>query len=237
MAATEAPRELIKQGAEALVYKTTYLLPTIPALLKHRPRKPYRHPTLDLRLTKHRCLSEARLLTRCRGLGIPVPAVYFVDEARGEIYMEWISGRSIREVLDGMIAEGRKEEVNDLMKKMGQVVAKLHQNDIVHGDLTTSNVMVRGERKSGLLAEATMEKVDAEVVLIDLGLGMMSTQEEDKAVDLYVLERAFLSTHPQAEDLFQDVLAAYEGSFKGAKAVMRRLADVRMRGRKRSMLG
>lgn len=151
--------------------------------------------------------------------------------------MEWISGRSIREVLDAMIAEGRKEEVNDLMKKMGQVVAKLHQNDIVHGDLTTSNVMVRGERKSGLLAGATMEKVDAEVVLIDLGLGMMSTQEEDKAVDLYVLERAFLSTHPQAEDLFQDVLTAYEGSFKGAKAVMKRLADVRMRGRKRSMLG
>jgi TP53 regulating kinase-like protein len=243
-AANETPKQLIKQGAEALVYKTTYLLPTIPALLKFRPRKPYRHPTLDLRLTKHRCLSEARLLVRARSLGIPVPAVYFVDEARGEIFMEWIEGSSVRDILDQMLAqEGGEQAVDRIMVRMGEVVGKLHAADIVHGDLTTSNVMVRTSKRKGLLgAQGQEENVDLsqgepEVLLIDLGLGSVSTAEEDKAVDLYVLERAFLSTHPKAESLFGDVLEAYQRSYKGSKPVMRRLQDVRMRGRKRSMIG
>lgn len=46
-------------------------------------------------------------------------------------------------------------------------------------------------------------------VLIDFGLAYTSTLVEDKAVDLYVLERAFSSTHPDAEPLFASVLAAY----------------------------
>ena len=74
-------------------------------------------------------------------------------------------------------------------------------------------------------------------MLIDFGLGSISTAEEDKAVDLYVLERAFTSTHPRAEELFQEVLRAYGASHAGAKTVLRRLQDVRMRGRKRSMIG
>ncbi|KAI5855935.1 kinase-like domain-containing protein [Tricharina praecox] len=235
-------KTLISQGAEALVYKTTYLTPTLPALLKYRPAKPYRHPTLDARLTKSRCLAESRLLIRARALGIPVPAVYFVDEARGEIIMEWISGASVRSVLDAMLAApGGTQKVDRVMVEMGRVVGKLHAADIVHGDLTTSNVMVRLRRRTGLLADTCEEEEvvadGGEVVLIDLGLGSMSTAEEDKAVDLYVLERAFLSTHPKAEGLFKDVLAAYETSYKGAKPVLKRLQDVRMRGRKRSMLG
>ena len=234
-------KTLISQGAEALIYKTTYLLPTLPALLKYRPAKPYRHPTLDARLTKHRCLSESRLLIRARALGISVPAVYFVDEARAEIFMEWISGASVRSVLDEMLASpGGEGKVDRIMVEMGKVVGKLHAGDIVHGDLTTSNVMVRTRRRKGLLgcAEEEEELQDGgEIVLIDLGLGSMSTAEEDKAVDLYVLERAFLSTHPKAEGLFKDVLGSYEKSYKGAKPVLRRLQDVRMRGRKRSMLG
>jgi TP53 regulating kinase-like protein len=76
-----------------------------------------------------------------------------------------------------------------------------------------------------------------ELVMIDFGLGSSSVQDEDKAVDLYVLERAFLSTHPKIERLFDEVLAGYEGSYKGARVVLKRLADVRMRGRKKSMVG
>ncbi|KAA8911870.1 kinase-like domain-containing protein [Sphaerosporella brunnea] len=239
----DTPKEVIKQGAEALVYKTTYLLPTIPALLKLRPQKPYRHPTLDLRLTKHRCLSEARLLIRARSLGIPVPAVYFVDEARGEIFMEWIEGSSVRDILDQLLASEGEAAVERIMVRMGEVVGKLHAAEIVHGDLTTSNVMVRTSRRNSLLGgPGEQENVDVgqgegELLLIDLGLGSVSTAEEDKAVDLYVLERAFLSTHPKAERLFGDVLEAYQRSYKGSKPVMRRLQDVRMRGRKRSMIG
>lgn len=225
------PKTLIKQGAEAHVYTTTYLLPHIPALLKHRPTKAYRHPTLDARLTKHRCLSEARLLVRARSLGIPVPAVYFVDEARGEIFMELIAGTSVREVLDETLeGEGGEKVVDAIMRRVGAAVGALHAADIVHGDLTTSNIMVRnGDGGQGF--------GESGVVLIDFGLGAVSTQDEDKAVDLYVLERAFSSTHPKAEGLFHDVLKSYQESYKGAKVVLRRLQDVRLRGRKRSMVG
>lgn len=162
-----------------------------------------------------------------------MPAVYFVDEARGQIFMEWIEGHSVRQVLDGILAsEGGAEKADRMMVGIGEAVGRLHKADIVHGDLTTSNLMVRRVRDEG-----GEERGEGEVVLIDFGLGQVSTQDEDKAVDLYVLERAFSSTHPKAEKLFQGVLKAYGESYKGSKVVLRRLQDVRMRGRKRSMIG
>lgn len=147
--------------------------------------------------------------------------------------MEWIEGHSVRQVLDGILASpGGAEKADKMMVRVGEAVGRLHKADIVHGDLTTSNLMVR---RVGV--EGEEERGEGEVVLIDFGLGQVSTQDEDKAVDLYVLERAFSSTHPKAEKLFQDVLKAYGESYKGSKVVLRRLQDVRMRGRKRSMIG
>lgn len=147
--------------------------------------------------------------------------------------MEWIEGHSVRQVLDGILAsEGGAGKADRMMVRVGEAVGRLHKADIVHGDLTTSNLMVR---RVGL--EGEEERGEGEVMLIDFGLGQVSTQDEDKAVDLYVLERAFSSTHPKAEKLFQDVLKAYGESYKGSKVVLRRLQDVRMRGRKRSMVG
>ena len=74
----EAP-QIITQGAEALVYRTTFLAPSQPAILKYRPPKPYRHPTLDRRLTKQRILAEARTLVRLRREGVQVPGVLACD--------------------------------------------------------------------------------------------------------------------------------------------------------------
>jgi TP53 regulating kinase-like protein len=111
----------------------------------------------------------------------------------------------------------------------------------VHGDLTTSNLMLRPRRDlvngDGEGAGAEEKVLDGEIILIDFGLASQSTADEDRAVDLYVLERAFGSTHPRAEGLFGEVLKAYGESFKGANVVLKRLEEVRMRGRKRSMLG
>ena len=96
---------------------------------------------------------------------------------------------------------------------------------------------------------------------MDFGLAYQSSLVEDKAVDLYVLERAFSSTHPDSEPLFASVLKAYEKQMgKDWVPISRRLADgkkknpsmilndersspgrpitsVRLRGRKRSMVG
>ncbi|KAF2670364.1 serine/threonine-protein kinase bud32 [Microthyrium microscopicum] len=224
---------LITQGAEALVYKTTFLTPSTPTALKIRPPKTYRHASLDARLTRARILAEARVLVRCAREGVRVPAVLGADWEKGWLALEWIAGRTVRHALDGWLKAhgddvGSSEglEVKGLMGRMGKAIAQLHGVGVVHGDLTTSNVMVESE-----------EGLEGDVVVIDFGLAVMSVQEEDRAVDLYVLERAFVSTHPQAEGLFGEVLRVYADGYKGAKGVVKKLDEVRQRGRKKSMLG
>lgn len=178
---------------------------------------------------------------------MPVPAVYALDESAGWLMIEWIEGEVVRIRLnewlkrrkDAGVAEGVDDgELVGLMERVGSAVGRMHGVGVVHGDLTTSNLMLRPGSREETNASAEEEKVlDGEVILIDFGLASQSTQDEDRAVDLYVLERAFGSTHPRAESLFSEVLRAYGNSYKGASLVLKKLEDVRMRGRKRSMLG
>jgi TP53 regulating kinase-like protein len=254
---TATSLELITQGAEALLYRTTFLTPSTSIALKHRPRKSYRHPTLDARLTKQRILAEARVLVRCRREGVRVPAVMAMDWEAGWLGMEWIPGRTVRACLDGVLKGCEtveeveaKQGVWGLMGKVGRAVGRMHEVGVVHGDLTTSNLMLREEEVASTPTPASTEarpevevksspeeNLNGEIVIIDFGLAVQTVQDEDRAVDLYVLERAFGSTHPQAEGLFKEVLKVYGESFKGAKTVLRRLDDVRLRGRKKSMIG
>lgn len=287
---TDSNLEVLTQGAEALVYKTVFLTPHTPCVVKYRPPKPYRHPILDRRLTKARLLAEARVLVRCKRDGVCVPGVLGADWEAGWLVLEWVEGRTVRKVLDewaervvhgqkegGEEGDGNKvdddEAILDLMRRVGRAVGKLHDIGVCHGDLTTSNLMLKtpetkkdaAPKSRGRLTTSEMrmmaedglvpdfpsvsragaqsgnaESLEGEITLIDFGLASHSTQnlqDEDRAVDLYVLERAFAATHPAAEPLFKEVLKAYGESFKGAKAVLKRLEDVRLRGRKRSMLG
>jgi len=275
---TPAP-ELHYQGAEALLYRTSYLLapptastqfsqdgatnpsthstlPSLPAALKHRPSKPYRHPLLDAKLTRHRILSEARVLVKLRKEGVAVPALYSMDWDQGWMLCEWIEGGTVRRVLDRELdafvgaADGEKDAAGGakdrevglwgLMGRIGKVVGRCHEVGVVHGDLTTSNLMLRPrqQRTDETTREAKeLDATEGDVVLIDFGLASQSIQEEDRAVDLYVLERAFGSTHPRAEGLFGEVLRSYGESYKGAKGVLKRFEEVRMRGRKKIMIG
>ncbi|KAI1085152.1 kinase-like protein [Whalleya microplaca] len=259
------PPQLITQGAEARLYKTTYLLPSLPSALKHRPAKPWRHPVLDARLTRHRILSEARILTKARREGVRVPAVYAVDEAAGELVMEWVAGPPVRVAVNEWLRRRREAEVKlgrnaeapvtgegegggdadlvALLRRVGDAVGRLHKTGIVHGDLTTSNMILRPWEKGAAPANGHADGagdglMDGDIVIIDFGLASQSTSDEDRAVDLYVLERAFASTHPRAEALFSALLeSAYRDTFKQAHVVLKKLEDVRMRGRKRSMIG
>ncbi|EXF85598.1 serine/threonine-protein kinase BUD32 [Colletotrichum fioriniae PJ7] len=264
---TSTPPTLITQGAEARLYHTTHLSPNRPAALKYRPPKPYRHPTLDARLTRSRILAEARVLAKCRREGCPVPALYALDEVAGWLMLEWIPGAPVRVRINEWLGERRRrttttpaisEEgtsdattapppppkkdptgIKHLMRRMGTAIGQMHKIGIVHGDLTTSNMMLRPP-KSPSDADAddnNNDPLDGQVFIIDFGLASQSTSDEDRAVDLYVLERAFGSTHPRAEAYFQDVLDAYRDSYKQAPVTLKKLEDVRMRGRKRSMIG
>lgn len=132
--------------------------------------------------------------------------------------------------------KGEESRVRYLMRRIGHTVGGLHKAGVIHGDLTTSNLMLR---PSAPVEEAGDENpsMEGEVVLIDFGLAGQSNQDEDRAVDLYVLERAFGSTHPRTEPFFDELLQGYREVYRGAASTLKRLEDVRMRGRKRSMIG
>ena len=200
--------------------------------------------------------------------GVNVPGVLGTDWEAGWLVLEYVEGRTVRRVLDEWAkakstttttttttgdenkSDGQGEgeskandPINNLMRLVGTEVGKLHNLGVCHGDLTTSNIMLRtpsspsNSSSPSSSSENSPDSLDGTVYLIDFGLTSASIQDEDKAVDLYVLERAFAATHPAAEPLFQQVLRAYGETGKGAKSVLRRLEDVRLRGRKRSMLG
>ncbi|KAG8844774.1 serine/threonine-protein kinase bud32 [Tulasnella sp. 330] len=246
---------LVQQGAEARVYKATLNTASRPIIIKHRFQKMYRHPSLDVSLTKSRVAMEARALIRCLRSGVCVPGIRMVDPWEGIIGVELIDGPSIRSVLGGDNEEEGEDSEEPLdgddqaylrshdispeqiMRLVGREIAKMHAVDVIHGDLTTSNMMLRPARTS--LPADSSSRLSLEVVIIDFGLSFQSVLVEDKAVDLYVLERAFISTHPDSEGLFSEVLDGYAEAAgnKAWSVLQRRLDEVRLRGRKRSMVG
>lgn len=143
---------------------------------------------------------------------------------------EIIDSQTIREYIQRIQANENKDRVNDYLRPLGQKIGKIlgimHSNNIVHGDLTTSNMLLRGSPDS------------LDIVMIDFGLSHFENFAEEKGVDLYVLERAILSTHPNTDDFFQAIIDSYKNSNKkGAVEVIAKLDEVRLRGRKRTMVG
>jgi TP53 regulating kinase-like protein len=228
--------ELIQQGAEARIYKGTFL--SLPCIIKQRFPKAYRHPLLDQKLLSRRHTQEARSILRCSKVGIDVPTLYHVDSTSHTLIMEHIAGHTVKHTLAALQrqqeeegrrgGEGRGEEVEreimEVAEKVGAAIGRLHEADVIHGDLTTSNMILRDGTHS--------------LALIDFGLSYTCKVAEDKAVDLYVLERAFLSTHPDTEKVFERIMSVYERTAgKGAKQTLARLELVRARGRKKLCFG
>ncbi len=205
-------REEIAQGAEGVVYRCDFLGRA--AIEKVRYPKSYRHPVLDARLTSRRLAQEARALLRLRKSGIRVPAVYYAGD--GHLVMQDMQAPSLRAHLE------TSGDHSAAMIAAGVAVARMHLANVVHGDLTTSNLLVCD---------------DSSICVIDFGLSSTSSTDEDLAVDLYVLERAILSTRPcEADALNKTFLDAYKETLD-RPSVLRRLEDVRARGRKRDMTG
>lgn len=118
-------------------------------------------------------------------------------------------------------------KLNPIAQEIGRVLGKLHANNIIHGDLTTSNMLLANNGKD-----------IPTVVLIDFGLSHVESSIEDKGVDLYVLERALISTHANVDQLFQVILNSYvEENKKQCREILKKLDEVRARGRKRTMVG
>lgn len=193
--------KIIARGAEAIISEQGG------HLVKRRLKKEYRHPELDEKLRTLRTRHEAKLLEKMQKI-LPVPKVISVDEKNKEIILEKINGRKLSKILE-------KTRVKDIGKQLGEIIAKMHENGVIHGDLTTSN-MVLSKRKA---------------YIIDFGLGFYSNRIEDRAVDLHVLREALYAKHPESAKTCW-------GSFKKAyaktpleKSVLIRLEQVEKRGR------
>ncbi len=218
---TRYAMELLSQGAEAVLYSHDG------HILKVRVPKGYRHPELDASLRARRTRREAKVLSRISGVIDAPKLVCFSDgkkvqgdcpENFGEkatgtfIVMEYIDGDRLKDVLSS-------RNLKSLMRNAGTSVGKMHSSDIVHGDLTTSNMIRSGKR----------------LYMIDFGLSQFSEKLEDKAVDLHLMLRSLESGHPGIwEKCSAEFLDAYTSSYEGASAVLDRLEAVEKRGRNKT---
>ncbi|KAH0560242.1 EKC/KEOPS complex subunit TP53RK [Cotesia glomerata] len=236
--------ELICQGAEARLYKGNYLGRL--TLKKERFKKNYRHPDLDETLTKDRIKSEVRAIVRAKTAGVTTPTIYLVDLTRRSIYMEFIENAvTLKICIEKMIEAGdEKIWIEKIGKALGLLLAKLHSKNIIHGDLTTSNILVKNSIFNNLTTSGTSSEDDKnlhqELIAIDFGLARVDSTAEDKAVDLYVLERSLLSSHSQVPTLFASIISNYQSGItdkKQRREIVSKYQQVRARGRKRLMIG
>ncbi len=227
LAPTKTPWEersgtLWHRGAEAEIHRITWR--SRPAVAKRRVPKRYRLRALDEKLRTQRARHECRLISEARRVGIRTPIVYDLDIFDAEIVMEYIDGPRVKSVLldsadtgSGPAAENGDHDIRALCRRIGATIGALHAADIVHGDLTTSNILLK-ER-------------DGPVVLIDLGLGEKTDSVEAKGVDLHVLMEAFESTHSTQLALLDDLIAGYRKTNADADTVLDRVQDIERRGR------
>jgi Kae1-associated kinase Bud32 len=178
---------------------------------KQRVVKGYRHPVLDRSLQAFRIKNEVRLMFEARSAGIAVPVIYSVDLAGNKIVMEEIQGMRVKDALEEMPVD----QAEKVCRKIGEIAGRLHANDIVHGDLTTSNMLLDGER----------------IVLIDFSLGSKSSELEDKGVDMHLLEEAFHSAHYRRAGLHDSVKDSYLKAYDGGADVLRKVKEIEKRGR------
>jgi len=199
--------KMIAQGAEAKLYKDNA------TIIKERLAKAYRHPELDESLRRFRTRREAKVLQKLEDLQFPAPHLREFSDKRMSIVMDFVPGNTLKEVL-----QQQTEESEHLAKEIGQRIWQLHQADIIHSDLTTSNMIKHQET--------------GEVNFIDFGLSFFSEKAEDQAVDLFLLDRALETTHIDLyPEIFEQVLEGYrEGNPRG-KEVLERLEQVKKRGR------
>lgn len=169
---------------------------------KHRRAKSYRIPEIDQRLRGSRTRREVKVLEKLSHTGF-VPKLLFTD-AEETIEIEYLDGERLSQTLE-------THGINALGTEIGKKIRHIHEQGIIHGDLTTSNMIL----------------YKGQIYFIDFGLSFFSQKEEDKAVDLHLLEQALESKHHiVSKKMFAAVKHAYAN-----KVVLKRLREVELRGR------
>lgn len=208
--------KLIHKGAEAnLIYGRWFDKEVI---FKHRVPKNYRIIDIDRQIRTIRTLNEARTLIKVKNFGINVPQVYDIDTFDSIIIMKFINGEKLKNVLDVVDQEKKKR----IFHNIGESIAKLHQNGHIHGDITTSNIIITS---------------DEEIFLIDFGLHETSDTVEDKSVDLHLFKRVLISSHGKDFKLcFSNFLEGYRSAYEAdrlneCETIIRNISIIETRGR------
>lgn len=202
--------KLIKQGAEAKLFLSKKDGQKI--LVKDRIKKNYRIEQIDEKIRKSRTSQEFNLLSDAKRNGIPTPRILDVDKKNYKIIMEFIDGERVKELLN----KSDKKTVKKLCFEIGGLIGKLHAAGIIHGDLTTSNMISR----------------DNKIHFIDFGLGSFSRKIEDQGTDLRLLHEALKSTHHQILDIsWENVIEGYKNEYSKADQVLNRVSEIEKRAR------
>jgi Kae1-associated kinase Bud32 len=205
-------KKILYQGAEAKIIKSKFLDKDV--ILKKRLNKSYRIKEIDEKLILSRTREEAKLISEARKSGVSVPIIYDVDICKGIITMQYIKGQRIKDILNSLPENKRKQ----ICREIGKNIAKLHNSDIIHGDITTSNMILSDKR----------------IHFIDFGLGEKNAEIESKGVDLHVLMEAIESTHSQISDCYDYVLDGYKKELSSdPNLVIKKIEDIIRRGRYR----
>jgi TP53 regulating kinase-like protein len=203
---------LVAKGAEASLYLEEYYGRLV--IRKHRCPKPYRLPPLDAQLRTDRTIQEARLLSSARRAGVATPIVYQVDVETATIIMEYIDGHRVKELVPELTPARRRQ----VFQEIGKAIGRLHLHEIVHGDLTTSNMLYLSPQL---------------IVFIDFGLAGITQNIEDFGTDVHLLHQALLSTHyAYWEDCYRAFQEGYVDTFGATSTdVFRKVAAIESRGR------
>ncbi len=209
-------KDLIKKGAEASLYYGKWFNKEV--IFKHRIPKNYRIEQLDKKIRTSRTVNEARALIKIKNYGINVPCVYEIDSEESIITMDYIHGEKLKDLIKKL----NEDQLEEYFKKIGIFISILHQNGHIHGDITTSNVVVTPNR---------------EVVLIDFGLHDYSDTIEDKSVDIHLLKRVLMSSHGNCFNLcYNAFLEGYRSCYQSqfleeCEAIISNIDIIETRGR------
>jgi TP53 regulating kinase-like protein len=209
-------KEIIKKGAEAVLYMGHWFGHDV--IFKHRIPKKYRIEELDQQIRSQRTINEARALIKIKKYGINVPQVYEIDYSNAIIIMGYVKGERLKDIMNDLSNFQKKW----IFRKLGEFISKLHQNGQIHGDITTSNIILNKKEK---------------IYLIDFGLHEYSDSIEDKSVDLHLFKRVLIASHgDDYKFCFKMFLEGYKNAYVKekrslSKSIIKNIKIIETRGR------
>jgi len=203
--------ELFHKGAEASLYRGEWFGRQAVIKIRH-PRK-YRHPHLDYKLRITRTSREANIISATKKAGVKVPLIYEIDFQQTALIMEYIEGNLLRDAIANM----SQNTLEQIFSDIGASIGHLHNFRIIHGDLTTSNMIYT---------------LDNQICFIDFGLAGFSSETESRGVDLLLAKRTLSSTHPAVfETCYEALIASYLKIVPMSNEVISKITEIESRGR------